>query len=70
MDNPIIGNFITATIFSLMFALGVNHSFRQVTYLLRQPGLMVRSLLSVIVMVPGIVVVVVWVSYIHFNYCR
>jgi bile acid:Na+ symporter, BASS family len=53
--------FVTATIFSLMFALGVNHSFRQVTYLLRQPGLMVRSLLSVIVMVPGIVVVLVWV---------
>jgi bile acid:Na+ symporter, BASS family len=61
MDNPIIGYFVTATIFSLMFALGVNHSFRQVTYLLRQPGLMVRSLLSVIVIVPAIVVVLVWV---------
>jgi BASS family bile acid:Na+ symporter len=61
MDNPIIGNFITATIFSLMFALGVNHSFRQVTYLLRQPSLMVRSLLSVLVVVPGIVVFLLWV---------
>jgi hypothetical protein len=56
IDNPSIGYFVTATIFSLMFALGVNHSFRQVTYLLRQPGLMVRSLLSVIVVVPGIFV--------------
>jgi bile acid:Na+ symporter, BASS family len=61
MDNPIIGYFITATIFSLMFALGINHSFRQVTYLLRQPGLMLRSLLSVIVIVPALVVVLVWV---------
>lgn len=61
MDNPIIGIFITATMFTLMFALGVNHSFRQVTYLVRQPGLMARSLLSVIVMVPGIVIVLVWV---------
>jgi bile acid:Na+ symporter, BASS family len=60
MDNPVVGTFITATIFTLMFALGVNHSFRQVTYLLRQPGLMVRSLLSVIVIVPGIVAVLVW----------
>jgi bile acid:Na+ symporter, BASS family len=60
MDNPIVGTFITATIFTLMFALGVNHSFRQATYLLRQPGLMVRSLLSVIVIVPGIVAVLVW----------
>jgi BASS family bile acid:Na+ symporter len=60
MENPIVGHFITVTIFSLMLAIGVNHSFRQVTYLASQPGLLVRSLLSVIVLVPGIVGVLLW----------
>jgi BASS family bile acid:Na+ symporter len=60
MENPIVGHFVTATIFSLMLAIGVNHSFRQVTYLASQPGLLVRSLLSVIVVVPGIVGVLLW----------
>jgi BASS family bile acid:Na+ symporter len=60
MDNPIVGHFVTFTIFSLMFAIGVNHSFRQVTYLASQPALLVRSLLSVIVVVPGIVGVLLW----------
>jgi BASS family bile acid:Na+ symporter len=60
MENPIVGHFVTVTIFSLMLAIGVNHSFRQITYLARQPGLLVRSLLSVIVLVPGIVGVLLW----------
>jgi len=60
MENPIVGHFVTVTIFSLMLAIGVNHSFRQVTYLASQPGLLVRSLLSVIVLVPGIVGVLLW----------
>ena len=60
MENPIVGHFITVTIFSLMLAIGVNHSFRQITYLASQPGLLVRSLLSVIVLVPGIVGVLLW----------
>jgi BASS family bile acid:Na+ symporter len=60
MDNPIVGHFVALTIFSLMFAIGVNHSFRQVTYLASQPALLVRSLLSVIVVVPGIVGVLLW----------
>jgi BASS family bile acid:Na+ symporter len=60
MENPIVGHFVAVTIFSLMLAIGVNHSFRQVTYLARQPGLLVRSLLSVIVLVPGIVGVLLW----------
>ena len=60
MDNPIIAHFVTVTIFSLMLAIGVNHSFRQITYLARQPGLLVRSLLSVIVVVPGIVGILLW----------
>jgi len=60
MDNPIVGHFVTATIFSLMLAIGVNHSFRQVTYLASRPGLLVRSLLSVVVVVPVIVGVLLW----------
>jgi BASS family bile acid:Na+ symporter len=60
MENPIVGHFVTVTIFSLMLAIGVNHSFRQVTYLTSQPGLLMRSLLSVIVVVPGIVGVLLW----------
>jgi BASS family bile acid:Na+ symporter len=60
MENPIVNHFISVTIFSLMLAIGVNHSFRQVTYLASQPGLLVRSLLSVIVVVPGIVGVLLW----------
>jgi BASS family bile acid:Na+ symporter len=60
MENPIVGHFVALTIFSLMFAIGVNHSFRQVAYLASQPGLLVRSLLSVIVVVPGIVGVLLW----------
>ena len=60
MENPIVNHFISVTIFSLMLAIGVNHSFRQVTYLTSRPGLLVRSLLSVIVVVPGIVGVLLW----------
>jgi BASS family bile acid:Na+ symporter len=43
-----------------MLAIGVNHSFRQVTYLASRPGLLVRSLLSVVVVVPVIVGVLLW----------
>ena len=60
MENPIVNHFISVTIFSLMLAIGVNHSFRQVTYLTSRPGLLVRSLLSVIVVVPAIVGVLLW----------
>jgi BASS family bile acid:Na+ symporter len=60
MDNPIFLHYVTLTIFSLMLAIGVNNSFRQVTYLTSRPGLLVRSLLSVIVVVPGIVGILLW----------
>jgi BASS family bile acid:Na+ symporter len=60
VENPIVNHYITVTIFSLMLAIGVNHSFRQVTYLTSRPGLLVRSLLSVVVVVPGIVGVLLW----------
>ena len=61
MENPIFVYYVPLMIFSLMLAIGVNHSFRQITYLTRQPGLLVRSLLSVVVVVPGIVGILLWV---------
>lgn len=57
MDNPIILTFVTLTIFSLMLATGVNHSFQQLTSLWRQPGLLLRSLMAVIVLVPMVVAI-------------
>ncbi len=60
MDNPIFLNFVTVTIFSLMLAIGVNHSFRQLTFLLRRPQLLLRSLLAVIVLVPLVVGLLLW----------
>ncbi|MCU0587654.1 MAG: bile acid:sodium symporter [Syntrophobacteraceae bacterium] len=55
MDNVIILGFITLTIFSLMFAIGLNHSFEQLTFLWSRPALLLRSLLAVIVLVPVVV---------------
>ena len=61
MDHPILLYFVSLTIFTLMFALGVNHSFEQLTSLWRRPGLLLRSLLAVVVLVPLVVVLLLWV---------
>jgi BASS family bile acid:Na+ symporter len=61
MDNPILLKFVTVTIFSLMLAIGVNHSFQQLTSLCRRPELLLRSLLAVIVLVPVVVGLLLWV---------
>jgi hypothetical protein len=37
MDNVIILRFVTLTIFSLMFAIGLNYSLEQLTFLRSQP---------------------------------
>ncbi len=55
MDNVMILSFVTLTIFSLMFTIGLNHSFEQLTFLWSQPVLLLRSLLAVIVLVPVVV---------------
>jgi bile acid:Na+ symporter, BASS family len=62
MDNPILLMFVTVTIFSLMLAMGVSHSFQQLTSLWRRPALLLRSLLAVIVLVPLVVGLLLWVS--------
>jgi len=61
MDNSILLAFVTVTIFSLMFAIGINHSFWEVTSLWRRPELLLRSLLAVIVLVPALVGFLLWV---------
>jgi bile acid:Na+ symporter, BASS family len=61
MDHPILLYFVSLTIFTLMLALGVNHSFEQLTSLWRRPGLLVRSLVAVVFLVPLVVVLLLWV---------
>jgi len=60
MDNPILLMFVTVTIFSLMLAMGVSHSFEQLTSLWRRPELLLRSLLAVIVLVPLVMGLLLW----------
>ena len=60
MDNVIILSFVTLTIFILMFALGLNHPFEQLTFLWSRPALLLRSLLAVIVLVPLVVGLLLW----------
>jgi BASS family bile acid:Na+ symporter len=61
MDNPFLLTFVTVTIFSLMLAMGVSHSFQQLTSLWHRPVLLLRSLLAVIVLVPAVVGLLLWV---------
>jgi BASS family bile acid:Na+ symporter len=56
MDNVIVLNFVTLTIFSLMLAVGLNRSLEQLTFLWSRPALLLRSLLAVIILVPVVVV--------------
>ena len=63
MEHPILLYFVSLTIFTLMLALGVNHSFEQLTSLWRRPGLLFRSLLAVVFLVPLVVVLLLWVFH-------
>ncbi len=59
MDNAFLLSFVSVTVFSLMFAIGINNSFEQLTSVWRQPAILLRSLLAVVVIVPTIVFVVI-----------
>jgi BASS family bile acid:Na+ symporter len=61
MDHPILLYFVSLTIFTLMFALGVNNSFEQLISLWRRPGLLLRSLVAVVFLVPLVVALLLWV---------
>ncbi|MGI9516884.1 MAG: bile acid:sodium symporter family protein [Pirellulaceae bacterium] len=53
--------FVGVTVFTLMLTIGVNQSFDQLTSLWRQPGILIRSLLAVIVLVPVVALILLWV---------
>ncbi|MEW6137885.1 MAG: sodium dependent transporter [Thermodesulfobacteriota bacterium] len=60
MDNPFLLMLVTVTIFCLMLSMGVSHSFQQLASLWRQPELLLRSILAVIVLVPAVVGLLLW----------
>lgn len=61
MENSIVLMLVTMTIFCLMFSIGVSHSFQELTFLWRWPGLLLRSLFAVIALVPAVVGLLLWV---------
>lgn len=57
MENPILGILIKLTIFTLMLSLGVSQSFEELGWLWKRPRALLRSLLSVVVMFPLLVII-------------
>jgi BASS family bile acid:Na+ symporter len=55
MDHPDLLVLVRITIFTLMLDIGVTLPFEQLTSLWRRPALLIRSLLAVLVLVPGVV---------------
>jgi len=60
VDNPILHHFVAITIFSLMLSMGINHTFEDVSHIWRDSGLLLRSLLAVVVLVPVVVALILW----------
>jgi BASS family bile acid:Na+ symporter len=60
MDAPFLNHFISLTVFSLMLTIGLTHPFGQLISLWRQPEVLIRSLLAVIVLVPLVVFLLLW----------
>jgi len=59
MDHPILLLLVKTTIFTLMLAIGINLSYQQLISLWRRPGLLLRSLLAVVVLVPLVVLLLI-----------
>jgi BASS family bile acid:Na+ symporter len=57
MNHPFLTLFVKITIFSLMLATGINLSFEKMLSLWRQPALLFRAFLAVVVLVPTVVIV-------------
>ena len=55
MDHPDLLLLVRITIFTLMLDIGITLPFGQLTSLWRRPALLIRSLLAVLVLVPGVV---------------
>jgi hypothetical protein len=60
MDHLAIRILVTATIFSLMFSIGINHSLGELVAVWQKPGWMLRALLVVLILVPLVVGLLVW----------
>lgn len=52
--------FVSGTLFTLMLTIGLNRSFVDLTSLERQPALLVRGLIVVLVLVPAVVFALLW----------
>jgi BASS family bile acid:Na+ symporter len=55
---PVFGLMATATVFAVMFAIGVAMDVRDLRWALSQPALVARSLLSVMVIVPVVAILI------------
>src|SRR5262245_10654996 len=60
MDHPDLLLLVRITIFMRMLDIGVTLPFGQLTSLWRRPALLIRSLLAVLVLVPGVVLLLLW----------
>jgi len=60
MDHPALLVLVRITIFTLMLDIGITLPFGQLTSLWRRPALLIRSLLAVLVLVPGVVLLLLW----------
>ena len=60
MDHPDLLVLVKITIFTLMLDIGITLPFGQLTSLWRRPALLIRSLLAVLVLVPGVVLLLLW----------
>ncbi|NJK64519.1 MAG: hypothetical protein HC921_19155 [Synechococcaceae cyanobacterium SM2_3_1] len=57
MESQLIQNLVALSLISLMFSLGLNQTFGEITSLWRQPNLFLRSFLSVVVLAPIIAII-------------
>src|SRR4029453_14356808 len=60
MDHPDLLVLVRISIFTLMLDIGITLPFGQLTSLWRRPALLIRSLLAVLVLVPGVVLLLLW----------
>ena len=60
MDHPDLLLLVKITIFTLMLDIGITLPFGQLTSLWQRPALLIRSLLAVLVLVPGVVLLLLW----------
>ncbi len=57
MDSQLLQNLAALTLLSLMFSLGLNQSIQEITSLWRQPSLLIRSFLSVVILAPIVAII-------------